>query len=114
MTQATVSALTCRSNSSAAAVARIRYLQLVETRQFESLAWRRGDTNGDGVIDFADIATMAENFTGAQTSPPTFEKLLTEGDADGDGDVDWADAYQAAASLARGEPGGRGSDAKPR
>jgi len=102
------------ADESAAAVARIRYLQLVETRQFESLAWRRGDTNGDGVIDFADIATMAENFTGAQTSPPTFEKLLTEGDADGDGDVDWADAYQAAASLARGEPGGRGSDAKPR
>lgn len=102
------------SDEPAAAAAQIRYLQLVETPRFESLAWKRGDTNGDGAIDYADIVTIADNFTGAQTSPPSFAKLLTDGDADGDGDVDWADAYQAAVSLARGGQGGPSRVAEPR
>jgi uncharacterized sulfatase len=82
--------------------ARIDWIQLVETPRFESLAWRRGDTNGDGAIDLDDFATIYEHFTGAQPTPPRFAKTLSEGDVDGDGDVDWDDAWEAASALARG------------
>jgi hypothetical protein len=73
----------------------------VETPRFDSLGWRRGDTNGDGAIDLDDFAAIYQNYTGAQTTPPSFRMTLREGDVDGDGDVDWSDAWEAASALAR-------------
>ncbi len=48
-----------------------------------------GDTNGDGDVDNADIATGFINFTGSD--PGSEFKKLADGDTDRDGDVDNAD-----------------------
>jgi len=81
---------------------RIAALQLVETPRFESLAWLRGDTNGDGMIGLDDFETIMDEFTGAQTVPPTYAKTLQQGDVSGDGAVDWDDAYLALSSFVDG------------
>jgi len=83
------------SSGSLPALSFVDYVQLVETPRFESLAWLRGDTNGDGDVDRFDLAEIFRNLTGPQTAPPTFTKVLREGDLDGDGDVDSADVVQA-------------------
>jgi uncharacterized sulfatase len=81
--------------------ARVDFVQLIETPRFESLALRRGDTDGDGLVDWADLRTIADHYTGDQESRPSAPKTLREGDVDGDGDVDVSDAYQAVATIAR-------------